>query len=438
MYTPAWFQTVDPWWIDLIVKPYALALGVSVLWLVSLVGLVGVFTGVLEAIATVYGEPSGLISRRASIGVGMLLVALAAPVGVLAVQVGGAPGVVLLLAVVLTVAVPYRVVAIRPLAFACAIAWFVGGSAEALVRLVQMLGLGGPSWLPLASAVVIGLLAGIGAGAYGWLRIREPHRRNTAVALTKAAEDVRRRVESFLSLWWRRLLKPTVFVVCAVGVAGMVASARGWAAPWIGWVLAVVLAITPVLIALAVLVRVALWLAVCGVRILRTGGGVSRRVRGGTERMLTPALTLIRFPEALCDTCLRWSPPLKSHYALGVRTCEKCGGTISYPGGRGRLVALLESTDNAVSLPPRVFVRRAEDIARSASPLDVTHVRIPSGLTDTQEFEQLIVYLRNNMPTHGLKSVQVFAEGGSGSVSRIVANWVTSTLSWADSDPLAP
>jgi hypothetical protein len=143
-------------------------------------------------------------------------------------------------------------------------------------------------------------------------------------------------------------------------------------------------------------------------------------------------LVLARFPKALCDTCLRMDAPLASSYAEGERTCSKCGATISFEGGRGRLVVVFD--EGSTCGRPRVFVRRALDLVGSDTAVDVTHVRLVEGFAES-EVERLVAFLRQRPPSHALKQIEVYVDSGRDGVRPYLRNILSDHFSWGTADP---
>jgi hypothetical protein len=159
----------------------------------------------------------------------------------------------------------------------------------------------------------------------------------------------------------------------------------------------------------------------------------SDAVRSCAFTLARPVLVRIRFRKAICDTCLRWSEPLASTYSEGVRTCEKCGGVITFEGGCGRVVATFEETERPA--PSRVFIRRAADIVEAEQPVDVTHLYVHNAGSPTREIEGLVAFLLDTPPSHGLKRTQVYACGGRERLAPPLKNLLTQYFRWSDADP---
>jgi hypothetical protein len=175
-------------------------------------------------------------------------------------------------------------------------------------------------------------------------------------------------------------------------------------------------------------------------RVVYSGARSLRSVDVATDRvraMTLPLYVLAFYKRAICDTCLRWSRPLRSTYAAGERRCEMCGGVISR-GHPGRVVVIVGEQSMPASTPARIFVRVVADVMASTETIDVTHVRLVARELLARDFEQLTMLLLNRKPSHGLRGVSVYPVEGREAVPTVVRNRVDEYFCWTDADPVKP
>jgi hypothetical protein len=126
-------------------------------------------------------------------------------------------------------------------------------------------------------------------------------------------------------------------------------------------------------------------------------------------RTTMPYFILRRFSTIICQNCLRYTQPLKSHYEYGIRYCELCEQAVEWAKDPGKVV--LTFGDLSLKLNGRVFMLSNPDFEQKDHRIDVSEVYIDTKTCDRRLFERFITYIINYPPKDGLQSVQIFYQG---------------------------
>ena len=408
-------------------------------WGLAMLGVLvaaGIVLGVLRAWHAVLGDNS-VAHRRGAITLALAAVGLALATALLAPVFDGHPAggrVALALAAgSLPLAIFTRT---RPLACAIAAAELVAALVASIAADLWIVHVRTPDLVVLG----LGLLFALTAAPAGWaLGLHLTRGATTSVDVRAGVAGTFARVRRAVYRVAARAAKWTA-IPAAIGILGAVwivthsSSAANAAGPWL---------LVGVLVAPLVIVGASLlywswatwWTAPAeawGAAALALTRAVATRVRNPAQRLLV----IVRYPRALCDTCLRWSESLESTYEGGRRMCEKCGGEISFAGGPGKLVVEVCEPPQSRAAPDRVFVRRADEVVAAAEPVDVTHIRLEANDALTPEFESLVMFLLNEEPSQGIEGVEVYPVRGREALPLIVTNLVSNQMTWTEVDPL--
>jgi hypothetical protein len=414
---------------------------ILVRWGVSLAVVVlcsGAVLGVMDQAYNVYGRHVPLRNRLA-IGMGMMVGGIGLATAVfgptyfaLTPTIG--PRLLLVSLAAAGVAL-FFVKPLRPAAYGVAFGLVGAAVVEALFEPLLISGAPIPAGL-LTTVWVVGFTTGAVSGTaigfaawsgtanpFDWEPIKASSLRRTKSALSALAEFV-------------TPLRGKAVLIAVIGLGLACIAGVFLKMTTVAWAL-LALGITPLglymlaLVSVRFLGVVARYMLPLFVSIL-AWGDVTRGLLRATSR--TP-LVLSRFPRAICDECLRWSSPLQSDFRVGVRHCERCGGVVSL-GRPGRLVATLSETDSNADVPERIFLRSSEALVQRDRPVDVTHIRIPKGLTIYRGLENITVMLISRVPTDGLASVKVYSEIPVDELPAYTRNLIGNHFSWYAFDPL--
>jgi len=129
---------------------------------------------------------------------------------------------------------------------------------------------------------------------------------------------------------------------------------------------------------------------------------------------LTKILILVaRHTIILCSSCLRYSSPLKSKYAAGIRYCEHCDNTLERAKEKGKVIFVFGNYN--IDTGNRRFILKNPDFSdetlKEPRPIDVSEVYIDTKTADHILLMQLITYVINYPPKHGVKSIKIFYKG---------------------------
>lgn len=137
------------------------------------------------------------------------------------------------------------------------------------------------------------------------------------------------------------------------------------------------------------------------------------------SRLMFP---LLGFKTIICQHCLRYTVPFRSHYREGIRYCEHCQKEVERTNISGKVLFTfgtftLKLGDQEVHLtnprfavlkqPGRVFICSNPGFKSVEKIVDVSEVYIDTKTCDPRKLERFITY----MVHYGLQSVKVFYKG---------------------------
>lgn len=121
-------------------------------------------------------------------------------------------------------------------------------------------------------------------------------------------------------------------------------------------------------------------------------------------------LILLRFDTIICNTCLRYTQPLKSRYQNGgTRYCEHCQHEVEYTKDPGKV--LLIFGDLRPEKEGRIFELSNLDFEQKDYAIEISEVYIDPQTCDHRLLERFITYIMNYRPTYGIGLVQIFYKG---------------------------
>jgi hypothetical protein len=135
----------------------------------------------------------------------------------------------------------------------------------------------------------------------------------------------------------------------------------------------------------------------------------ARGIGWSLAKFLRPLVILLVFKKILCETCWRYTFPLRAHYAIGVRTCEHCGKAVLRTRVPGKLII----TFGNINLPAaeRQFVRANPDLETTTTPMDIAEMHLDPATVDLQILEKFITYIINYPPQGGVATVKIICLG---------------------------
>lgn len=125
--------------------------------------------------------------------------------------------------------------------------------------------------------------------------------------------------------------------------------------------------------------------------------------------LLKSPLLLLVFKTIVCQTCLRFTFPLRSRYDTGIRYCEHCGNPVDFTRIPGSVVATFGNVP-----PPsgkRLFVLSDPDFEEKEQPIDLAEVCLDPATTDKRLFERFLTYIVNYPPKDGVASIRIVYQG---------------------------